>query len=289
MSWRDDVTAHVTKYLALNYNAMRDYIISHASTHISTGEQAIPVATTTTTGLCPVLDDDAAHFLNGDGGWTTPSYIAAAHATEHITGGTDIIPVATTSTTGLSPVLPNDATLFLDGTGIFSTPDPGSASRIKDFNLTAYNALLAVTAPALDQTELSNGFPLPKAIFTVAGKGVDELYWISFMRSDWDEGIVSAYIEFTTPTSSNLMVQWVLSAIRLKPGESYTSAPQVVVYSDATLSSYAANVKNTGAVHDFTIPGNVGATTILWRLRRGDDTYTGNAHFVAIRGTYTGG
>jgi hypothetical protein len=44
----------------------------HAVTHLDNGSDPVPVATTSRTGLVPILSSDANTFLNGSGTWSTP-------------------------------------------------------------------------------------------------------------------------------------------------------------------------------------------------------------------------
>jgi hypothetical protein len=287
------ITDHITRFYKTNYEALYNYVIGHASEHITGGEQAIPVATTAATGLCPVLDNDADHYLNGDGGWTTPTYTAGAHGTEHITGGSDIIPVATPTAIGLCPVLPNDADYYLDGSGAFSIP-PGSGGMgvsTRTLVLSAESAIQPDTNSAsLIQTELgTNAFPLPRGVFTYAGKNTEHLYWKSHMPDNWDENLIYAQVEFTTTASSSATSCWLLKAFRVNSGESYTTNTSSVLSWDTALGSQAAYTKHLTTIGSFQVPGNVGSDTILWELLRStSDTFSaGDLHFIAVRLTYS--
>ena len=77
---------------------------THASTHASGGSDAVKLddlaapddndhlnATTSAHGLLKKLDNDATHYIDGEGNWTVPSSATATHATTHITGASDEI------------------------------------------------------------------------------------------------------------------------------------------------------------------------------------------------------
>lgn len=72
MSFRDAVVDHITHYFSTDHMSLVAYIIQHANQHITGGEQEIPVATTTATGLSPILPDDDSLFLNGKGAYSAP-------------------------------------------------------------------------------------------------------------------------------------------------------------------------------------------------------------------------
>jgi hypothetical protein len=87
--------------------------ILHATTHITLGQDLIPLATTAKPGLVPAVPSAAPqfNFLRGDNTWTP-------------------IPPVTASNSGLVPNFPGVSTVFFSGTGVFSTPIYGSLASI---------------------------------------------------------------------------------------------------------------------------------------------------------------
>jgi len=75
-------------------------------------------ASTSAHGLLPKLDDDATHFLNGDGAWAAP-----APKLDDLSAPDDNTDLnASTSAHGLLPKLDDDATHFLNGDGSWADP-----------------------------------------------------------------------------------------------------------------------------------------------------------------------
>lgn len=87
--------------------------ILHAVTHITSGQDLIPPASTTKPGLVPPLPTSSPqfNFLRGDNTWTP-------------------IPPVTVSNSGLVPNFPGTSTTFFNGTGVYSTPLYGSLASI---------------------------------------------------------------------------------------------------------------------------------------------------------------
>jgi len=145
MAWDDVVVAHVTKYLAANYNAMVTYIKGHKTQHENGGVDEISVAGLSgqladgqtplshktshqdggtdelnVTGLAGQLADGQptiSHKTNHQNGGTDEISVAGlsgqladgqtplAHAASHTSGSTDVITILMTQVTGLVAAL----------------------------------------------------------------------------------------------------------------------------------------------------------------------------------------
>jgi len=101
--WHDEIS--VTGLTGLL--GQRQYPVNHAADHQAAGSDAIKLddlrtpddntdldSTTSRHGLLKKLDNDATHYLDGQGGWTVPSGAPIAHASSHENGGGDEISVA---------------------------------------------------------------------------------------------------------------------------------------------------------------------------------------------------
>jgi microcystin-dependent protein len=94
---------------------MTDVVGLHASTHLSSGVDPLPISTHSIGGLCPKTPADATQVLIGS---ATASFGAIPlHGGTHVSTGRDPVPVATTAATGLVPVLSGKSTDVLLGTG----------------------------------------------------------------------------------------------------------------------------------------------------------------------------
>jgi len=87
----------------------------HASTHLPTGIDPLPISTSSVGGLCPRTNNNQAQVLLG--GATASFGTLPNHAPTHLDTGTDPIAVATTTHTGLLPRLSGDSNTVLLGTG----------------------------------------------------------------------------------------------------------------------------------------------------------------------------
>jgi len=149
--------------------------LAHATTHLDNGTDAIPVATTTRTGLAPARSGTATTFLNGTGAYTTPTGVVpsahasthalggsdqtspdwtqivnkptsmtpSAHASTHVTGGSDVIALATSSARGLLTQVSGLTTDYVTGNNtcadLASAVTPTiTAVRLRSFNALAY-------------------------------------------------------------------------------------------------------------------------------------------------------
>lgn len=126
MAWYSTGVDHVTTITASIWNDMITYIRGHKAEHITGGGDIIPVATTSKTGLCRVLDGDPTHYLDGSGNLTTPA-------------GT------VTNVTGTAPIVSSGgATLAISISA--ATPSlPGSMSASDKTKLDAIEAAADVT------------------------------------------------------------------------------------------------------------------------------------------------
>ena len=92
---------------------------AHEITHLDNGSDAIPLATTTRTGLSPQVPstNPTKQFHRGDNTYAAANYpdltnlptsfTPSAHETTHLDNGLDAIPLATTARTGLAPQIPS--------------------------------------------------------------------------------------------------------------------------------------------------------------------------------------
>ena len=115
--------------------------LAHASTHISSGSDPIPIATTSVRGTVELATDaeNAANVVvQGNDSRLSNARTPTAHATSHKTGGSDAIKLdelaaptdittlnATTLLHGLVPKLPGNTTTFYRGDGAYASPDGG--------------------------------------------------------------------------------------------------------------------------------------------------------------------
>ena len=94
-------------------------VTSIVETDLSLSDNTTANSSTSKHGLLPKLDNNTSHFLNGQGGWTTPV------VTETDLAFTDITTAdSSTAKHGLLPKLDNISTHFLSGQGSWLTPSP---------------------------------------------------------------------------------------------------------------------------------------------------------------------
>ena len=166
-----------------------------------------------------------------------------------------------------------------------------AAALTRSLILNAYNSLSPDTNPAsLDQTELpTNAFPMPRGIFTTSGRGTEQLYWITYMDPQWDEGTVIANVEFTIPTyDAAHSVIWEIYAVRVPNAGLMTTALPLL----STITVGAASAPDYSRILSAeTTPLTISGTgnTILWKLKRkldAADNYAFSAWFNAIKVEY---
>jgi microcystin-dependent protein len=97
----------------------------HASTHLPSGTDPLPISTSAIGGLCPKTNNNANQVLSG--GATAAFGTLPLHAPTHLDNGPDPIPVATTSRTGSLVKLSGNADDRLDGTGAWNVTHPAGA------------------------------------------------------------------------------------------------------------------------------------------------------------------
>jgi microcystin-dependent protein len=101
----------------------------HAATHLPSGTDPIPIASSSIGGLTPKTNNLTSQVLLG--GATAGWGAVPLHAPTHLDNGTDVIPVSTTLRTGLLPKLSGNADTRLDGTGAWQVSHP--AGMVVDF------------------------------------------------------------------------------------------------------------------------------------------------------------
>jgi microcystin-dependent protein len=94
----------------------------HASTHLPSGTDPIPISSSTIGGLTPKTNANPAQVLVGSA--TAAWGAIPLHAPTHLDTGTDPIPVSATTHTGLLPRLSGNADQRLDGTGAWNASHP---------------------------------------------------------------------------------------------------------------------------------------------------------------------
>ena len=94
----------------------------HASTHLPSGTDPIPISSSSIGGLTPKTNANPAQVLTG--GATAAWGAIPLHAPTHLDTGTDPIPVSATTHTGLLPRLSGNPDQRLDGTGAWSASHP---------------------------------------------------------------------------------------------------------------------------------------------------------------------
>jgi microcystin-dependent protein len=99
--------------------AMTDVVGLHASTHLSSGIDPLPISNQTISGLCPKTPNDTAQVLIGS---TTAAFSQLPlHGPTHVSSGRDPVPIATTQATGLLVKLSGDPATVLKGDGTWGT------------------------------------------------------------------------------------------------------------------------------------------------------------------------
>src|SRR5215467_8336535 len=94
-----------------------DVVGLHASTHLPTGIDPLPISTSSIGGLCPKTNNNSSQVLVGSG--TASWQLLPLHGPTHVSTGRDPVPVVTTAATGLVPVLSGDPNTVLIGTGVW--------------------------------------------------------------------------------------------------------------------------------------------------------------------------
>jgi microcystin-dependent protein len=94
----------------------------HAATHLPSGTDPIPIASSTIGGLTPKTNALPSQVLLG--GATAAWGAGPLHAPTHLDNGVDTIPTSTTLRTGLLPKLSGNADTRLDGTGAWQVSHP---------------------------------------------------------------------------------------------------------------------------------------------------------------------
>jgi microcystin-dependent protein len=97
---------------------MTDVVGLHASTHLPSGTDPLPIAGNSIGGLTPKTPNDGTQVLIG--GATASWGPLPLHGPTHVSTGRDPIPIATPSATGLLPVLSNSLNDVLHGTGTWA-------------------------------------------------------------------------------------------------------------------------------------------------------------------------
>jgi microcystin-dependent protein len=94
---------------------MTDVVGLHGATHLPSGVDPLPIASSGIGGLCPKTPNDSTQVLLG--GSTAGFAPLPLHGPTHVSTGRDPVPVATTAATGLLPKLSGNTNDVLIGTG----------------------------------------------------------------------------------------------------------------------------------------------------------------------------